>query len=485
MGPKTNSDSVQRGKANPAAATRWLLVVAAGLSVFMATLDMSVVAIALPAVERDLAIPTSLSEWVLLGYLLPLVALALPSGRWLDRVGTRAAFVTTAGGFAVTSVAAGLAPSAGVLVGARVIQGVFGRHPACSGARCGHHRRRARAAGQGDEHRGHPRPFGAVSGPALGGLIVQALGWTWIFYLNAPIGLLVITVGLTQLPPGGRLRLPGWGWVGESALLTGQPGAGDSSGTPPIGCRAADGTEQCLTQRYGEDHQPGCAVRDVECPHQVERQQEKHTAAGGRGGDQGQEGAQDAGGAEQARHLPTGSGSCAMCCRSTRVTLDTSTSPASWLTVTSENDLLEFCLNRGMAVGELIHLRRAHDLIDREFARPLDVPAMARAAHASPSHFARRYRQAYGETPYQHLLTRRVERAKALLRARELTVTEICLAVGFSSLGSFSARFSELTGYTPSAYRSTVVDPGDIPGCMARGMARSSRNREAGRAGPT
>jgi AraC-like DNA-binding protein len=132
-----------------------------------------------------------------------------------------------------------------------------------------------------------------------------------------------------------------------------------------------------------------------------------------------------------------------------------------------------------VAADELAHLRRARDLIDREFARPLDVPSMARAAAMSPSHFARRYRQAYGETPYQHLLTRRIERAKALLRAGDLTVTEVCLAVGFSSLGAFSARFHELTGLTPTGYRASVTEPRGIPPCMARGLARSSRNQEA------
>jgi AraC-like DNA-binding protein len=132
-----------------------------------------------------------------------------------------------------------------------------------------------------------------------------------------------------------------------------------------------------------------------------------------------------------------------------------------------------------MDADELAHLRRARDLIDREFARPLDVPAMARAAVMSPSHFARRYRQAYGETPYQHLLTRRIERAKALLRAGELTVTDVCLAVGFSSLGAFSWRFRELTGLTPTRYRATVAEPRGIPACMARGLGRSSRNQEA------
>jgi AraC-like DNA-binding protein len=133
-----------------------------------------------------------------------------------------------------------------------------------------------------------------------------------------------------------------------------------------------------------------------------------------------------------------------------------------------------------LTIADLVHLRRARDLIDREYARPLDVPAMARAAHASPSHFARQYKEAFGESPYQHLLTRRVERAKALLRAGELTVTEVCLAVGFQSLGSFSARFHEIVGMTPSAYRETVADVPGVPACIARGLTRPARHPASG-----
>src|SRR5205807_7987583 len=86
------------------------------------------------------------------------------------------------------------------------------------------------------------------------------------------------------------------------------------------------------------------------------------------------------------------------------------------------------------------HLRRARDLMDREYARPLDVPAMARAALMSPAHFSRQFRAAYGETPYSYLMTRRIERAKALLRRGDMSVTDVCIAVGCTSLGSFSAR---------------------------------------------
>jgi AraC-like DNA-binding protein len=105
---------------------------------------------------------------------------------------------------------------------------------------------------------------------------------------------------------------------------------------------------------------------------------------------------------------------------------------------------------------------------------------MARAAHASPSHFARQFREAYGETPYAYLMTRRIERAKALLRAGELSVTEVSLAVGCQSLGTFSTRFRELVGVTPGEYRVQVRDVPGVPPCAARMLTRPSRNREAG-----
>lgn len=133
-----------------------------------------------------------------------------------------------------------------------------------------------------------------------------------------------------------------------------------------------------------------------------------------------------------------------------------------------------------LTTADLAHLRRARDLIDREYARPLDVAEIARAAQASPSHFARQYQEAYGETPYQHLLTRRVERAMAFLRAGELSVSEVCVEVGFRSLGSFSARFREIVGMTPTAYRQAVRDAQGVPACAARGMNRPRRHPAGG-----
>ena len=103
-------------------------------------------------------------------------------------------------------------------------------------------------------------------------------------------------------------------------------------------------------------------------------------------------------------------------------------------------------------LANLAHLRRARDLIDRNYARPLDVPTMAAGALMSPAHFSRQFKAAYGETPYNDLMTRRIERAMALLRAGA-SVTDACMEVGCTSLGSFSSRFTEIVGLTPSAYR--------------------------------
>src|SRR3954451_19500373 len=130
-------------------------------------------------------------------------------------------------------------------------------------------------------------------------------------------------------------------------------------------------------------------------------------------------------------------------------------------------------------MADLVCLRRSRDLIDREYARPLDVPAMARAALMSPGHFSRQFRAAYGETPYNYLMTRRIERAKALLRRGDLSVTEVCMAVGCTSLGSFSSRFTELVGKSPTAYRARDHSgTGAVPACVAKVRTRPSRIKE-------
>jgi AraC-like DNA-binding protein len=136
-----------------------------------------------------------------------------------------------------------------------------------------------------------------------------------------------------------------------------------------------------------------------------------------------------------------------------------------------------------VTTADLAALRRARDTMDRDYARPLDVPALARAAYMSAGHFSRSFRAAFGETPHSYLMTRRIERAKALLRRGDLTVTEVCFEVGCSSLGSFSSRFTELVGESPSAYRARRHDQSAaIPACFAKIFTRPVRNGEAGHA---
>ena len=128
-------------------------------------------------------------------------------------------------------------------------------------------------------------------------------------------------------------------------------------------------------------------------------------------------------------------------------------------------------------LADLAHLRRARDLIDRAYAEPLDVPAMARAALMSSAHFSRKFRATYGETPYAYLMTRRIERAKALLR-QGMSVTDACLAVGATSLGSFSSRFTEIVGETPSQYRARDHSAHEVvPPCVSRVVTRPQRRR--------
>jgi AraC-like DNA-binding protein len=125
--------------------------------------------------------------------------------------------------------------------------------------------------------------------------------------------------------------------------------------------------------------------------------------------------------------------------------------------------------------ADLAHLRRARDRMDREYSEPLDVPTMARTAHMSPAHFSRKFRAAYGETPYAYLMTRRIERAKALLR-QGLSVTDTCFTVGCTSLGSFSSRFSEIVGETPSQYRARDHrDLEVVPACVSMIASRPRR----------
>jgi AraC-like DNA-binding protein len=125
-------------------------------------------------------------------------------------------------------------------------------------------------------------------------------------------------------------------------------------------------------------------------------------------------------------------------------------------------------------------LRRVRDRIDREYAQPLDVEALARGVNMSAGHLSRQFKLAYGESPYSYLMTRRIERAMALLRRGDMTVTEVCFAVGCSSLGTFSTRFTELVGVPPSTYREQAdgVAAG-LPSCVEKQVTRPIRNREA------
>ena len=129
---------------------------------------------------------------------------------------------------------------------------------------------------------------------------------------------------------------------------------------------------------------------------------------------------------------------------------------------------------------DLVLLRRVRDRIDRDYAQPLDVEALARGVNLSSGHLSREFRAAYGESPYSYLMTRRIERAMALLRRGDLSVTEVCFAVGCQSLGTFSTRFTELVGVPPSVYRRDGAQSTEgMPACVAKQVTRPIRNREA------
>jgi len=133
-----------------------------------------------------------------------------------------------------------------------------------------------------------------------------------------------------------------------------------------------------------------------------------------------------------------------------------------------------------MHIPELIRLRKAKDRMDREFDRPLDVPALAQSAAMSAGHFSRSFKAAFGESPYSYLMTRRIERAKDLLRRGDTSVTDVCFAVGCTSLGSFSSRFTELVGVSPSAYRARSHEAASpIPACVIKVRTKPIRNEEA------
>lgn len=198
---------------------RWWAVVAAGLSVFMATVDMSIVSVALPTFGETFTVPPSTVQWVVLAYSLPMVALMLPAGRWADAVDKRGAFVLAVLGFAAASAAAGFSPSLKWLLGARLVQGMFGSLmsalvPAIAAAAVPP-QQRGRAMGV----IGALGPLGSITGPGLGGLLISIFGWRSIFFVNIPAGLLVAIIGASAISAQGVLTMPRGSWAVEAAVL--------------------------------------------------------------------------------------------------------------------------------------------------------------------------------------------------------------------------------------------------------------------------
>nr|WP_246211278.1 MFS transporter [Phytoactinopolyspora alkaliphila] len=187
----------------------------------MAQLDGTIVTVALPTIEDGFGIGTSLTQWVVLGFHLPLIALSLPSGRYLDRVGHRAALVLSVSGFTVASVAVGLAPGIEWLIGARVVQGAFGAMLFALAPVLTTIAVRPEVRGRAMAIVMTLGPLGAVSGPVLGGLVIEYLTWPWIFYVNVPVGMAVIGIGWAQLSAGSPLRAPDRAWYAEALLIGG------------------------------------------------------------------------------------------------------------------------------------------------------------------------------------------------------------------------------------------------------------------------
>lgn len=199
----------------------WWLVCTAGLLIYMAQLDTTIVHVALPAIEIGLGTRTVLIQWVVLGYLIPLVGLTLLSGRWLDTVGHRAALTAGAAGFALTSIAAGLASHIAWLVTARLGQGVLAAVLLALAPVLAVQAVRPQARGRALAVVGALAPLGAMSGPVVGGFLVDSLGWSWIFFVNVPVSVVAILIGRRHLPEGEPLRLPQLAWMPEVGLLGG------------------------------------------------------------------------------------------------------------------------------------------------------------------------------------------------------------------------------------------------------------------------
>lgn len=200
---------------------RWSLVVAAGLVIFMAQLDTTIVLVALPAIAEDLDLPRGTAQWVMLGYLVPLIGLSLRAGRWVDRVGLRPALTLSVTIFALASVAAALAPSTAWLVVARVCKGVAGALLLAAAPALAATAVRTAARGRALAVVATLAPLGGMSGPALGGLLVGRWGWPSIFLVNLPVAVVVLVLVRTRAAPGGPMRMPERGWSTDVLLLGG------------------------------------------------------------------------------------------------------------------------------------------------------------------------------------------------------------------------------------------------------------------------
>ncbi|WP_166534405.1 MFS transporter [Blastococcus xanthinilyticus] len=199
----------------------WPLVAAAGLAVFMAMLDTYVVTVALPSIGGSFGVGPAGLQWVVLAYFLPMAALALPTGRWLDGAGHRAAFLLAVGGFAAASLACALTGSLGVLLIARAAQGVFAAMLTALTPVLVTVAVRPEVRGRAMSVVATLGPLGALSGPALGGWLTEAAGWRALFLINVPIGAVLAVLAVRALPAGARLRWPGRSWVAEAVLLGG------------------------------------------------------------------------------------------------------------------------------------------------------------------------------------------------------------------------------------------------------------------------
>lgn len=200
---------------------RWSLVTAAGLCIFMAQLDSTAVTVALPSIQDDLRIGEAAASWVVLAYLVPMVGLGLLAGRWLEVVGRRAAVTFAVTGFAAASVLAGVATDIAVLVVARFLQGTFAAPMLALGPALAIEAVRDDQRGKALAVVSTLAPLGAITGPAIGGALVETLGWPWIFYLNLPVAAVILTIAQSRLPAHEGLRPPAAAWLGEAVLVGG------------------------------------------------------------------------------------------------------------------------------------------------------------------------------------------------------------------------------------------------------------------------